>query len=255
MVVLIVYDKGLSGNNFEISRSVLPPNVGGSFIVAAIGMPKSERRFSKKLRQMLKKQGATSVFISRQLEIMIPCVNDVVKALGLRIIMERDHSYKLVNHMLKRACDLCGVPIKERKVTIVDLNAELLSYELLLCASQNAKVLHLMTSKGRIADPLTERLMSETGLAVRTMSVSHFKSDVALILDCKEGYRGSARVSVNLTGENYMPLDGRMFRSMTLSLPPALPLPRQLSMLEKTTLIFEVADRDVTNSFKPYMLI
>ncbi len=254
MVVVLVLDKEAKGSSWQCSQTALPPEVGGSFVTAAIAMPRRPRKFARRTELMLHKQKATAVLLSRQLEIMLPSVMQAVDRVGVPRITARDYAPKILCSMVARAAELSEVSLGTRRLTIVDAKGERLSYDLLKCAAKCTGALTVMTSFGSKTDPLTERLLYETGLAVHTTSVGPVKTDVAVLLDCAPETRVVTRLAVDLSAEGARVVDGRTFNTMTLALPRALPLPKQLSELERCALVCAAAQGRAAEVFKPVLL-
>ncbi|HWP80153.1 MAG TPA: hypothetical protein VN446_05880 [Candidatus Acidoferrum sp.] len=254
MVVVLVLDKEVKGSSWQCAKTVLPPEIGGSFVTAAIAPPRRDRKLARRTELMLRKQKATAVLLSRQLEIMLPSVAQAVERTGIPRITARDYAPEILIDMVARAAQLCDVPLGSRRMTIVDEKGECISYELLKCAAKCAGSVTVMTSRGTKTDPLTERLLYETGLAVHTTSVGPVKTDVTVLLDCPPETRVVTRLAVDLTAGGARVVDGRLFNTMTLALPRALPLPKQLSELERCALVSAAAQKPAAEVFKPALL-
>jgi hypothetical protein len=203
---------------------------------------------------MLHKQQATAVLLSRQLEIMLPSVGEAIDRTGIPRITARDYAPGLLCPMISRAAELSGVPLGTRRLTIVDAKGEHTGYELLKCAAKCTGSLTLMTSFGSKTDPLTERLLFETGLAVHTTSLGPVKTDVAVLLDCAPETRVVTRLAIDLSVGGARVVDGRTFNTMTLALPRGLPLPKQLSELERCALVCAASQGRAAGVFKPVLL-
>ena len=254
MVVVLVLDKEAKSSSWQCSQTVLPPEVGGSFVTAAIAPPRRPRKLTRRTELMLRRQKATAVLLSRQLEIMLPSVGEAIDRTGIPRITARDYAPKLLCSMISRAAELCGIPLGARRLTIVDAKGERISYELLKCAAKCTGSLTLMTFFGSKTDPLTERLLFETGLAVHTASVGPVKTDVTLLLDCPPETRVVTRLAIDLSAEGARVVDGRTFNTMTLALPRGLPLPKQLSELERCALVCAASQGRAAGVFKPVLL-
>ena len=229
MVVSLVLDSELKGAGWKCTKTALPPQIVGSFVTAAIAVTHRRRKIARRTELMLRRQKATAVLISRHLEIMLPSVTEAVDRMGIPRIKARDYAFDILCPMLERAAKLCAVELPLRKIVIIDDNADKISYDLLLSASKCSGFVTVMTAKGSRTDNLTERIMRETGFAVHTTSPDFVKADVAGLLDCNKSIRVVTRIAIDMTKEGARIVDGHTFNTMTLTLPPELALPKQLT--------------------------
>ena len=212
----------------------------------------------RKLDRMLHNNDISALLCSAEILSQSPPEAQEIMA-RYRSVTPTDYAGTFLKPMLSQAAAFCPKPLQKRSLCIVDQSGERLEYELLLRAAQLAGRVSILTDRPTTMEPLLERLFDQTGLPVQCLRKNRAEADLVLLLQ-HTGLSVRAMIVLDLCaagGERAHVLERRIFRSLTLKLPPAIAanLPVELTAAERSCLMMLLLDRSTFESLRPDRLL
>ncbi len=237
------------------------PLLDGEYLLLTLpqtAMQRSEKRCLKKARRLLRDTPATALCWSGQTGVMAPMLLEgLLQDSSYATATPRDYApiYRLP--MLIRAASLCDVPIRRRRISIVDRSGSQCDMELLLNAARLAGELQLCTREKSPLIGLAEHLYDETGLSPRLCTQERAEGDLILLLDADQEYTVRGRIVLDFSQKPAKIAQGRVFTTTSIHLSAALraQLPPSFSSLESATLLYLALGAQGMESFRPCQLM
>ena len=236
------------------------PVLDGAYLLLTLpqtAMQRSEKRCLKRVGRLLKDADVTAWCWSGQTAVMSKLLLPALLEQPYQTASPRDYAAIYRLPMLTRAASLCDVPIRRRRISIVDEKGLLCDMELLLNAARLAGELQLCTAEGSPLVQRAEHLYEATGLSPRLCMEKRAEADLTVLLDADETYSVRSRIVLDFSKKAAKVTQGRVFTTTSLRLAPALraQLPPSFSTLESATLLYLTFGAERMESFRPDQLM
>ena len=237
------------------------PPLEGEYLLLTLpqtAVQRSEKRCLKRACRLLRDTPASALCWSGQTALMAPALLEgLLQSAPYATATARDYAPVYLLPMLVRAASLCDVPIRRRRISIVDQKGTLCGMELLLNAARLAGELQICTCEGSPLVGLSERLYDETGLSPLLCTEKRADGDLTLVLDADQSFTVRSRIVLDFSPQPAKVTQGRVFTTTSLHLSPSLrsQLPSSFSALENATLLYLSLGRQGMEGFRPCQLM